>query len=279
MSNRIYADGILISGTGSPGNRVYADGILIGGVTVPTATITTTKDGTFTSNWRGTDQAKLTFDWGDGGAPSEITLLGSSTNVPANHTYSSGVEKTITITGDLLDIEWALAYYGNNITSFDLSKTSVSILEFSNNDIVNIQSLASTLTITECYLYNNNIVDLTPVSGHPMPYLYISGNNISDISPIVGNTSLNRLLILTSNPISYSGYTWATKTTGRYKLDSALTTSGEVDQVMIDLSVGYAEWRNTTTYLDGTNPARSSASDAAVAWFVTVGLNTLQINE
>jgi hypothetical protein len=81
---------------------------------------------------------------------------------------------------------------------------------------------------------------------------------------------------LNGNPITYTGYTWSGRTSGTYYFDSTVSTSGEVDQWLIDLAS--ANWSNCTIYLDGTNPARTSASDAAVATLLDNGCE-IHVNE
>ena len=107
--------------------------------------------------------------------------------------------------------------------------------------------------------------------------MYLYSNNIIDISPLVGLGNLNYIYI-NGNPINYplTGLSWFTATAGTFKFDSTVDSSAEVDQWLIDLAA--ANWSSCTIYLDGTNPARTSASDAAIATLAVNGC-TVYVNE
>ena len=107
--------------------------------------------------------------------------------------------------------------------------------------------------------------------------LRLNSNNISDISSLSGLTSLI-YLYLHENPINYplTGISWFTATSGTFRFDSTVDSSAEVDRWLNDLEA--ANWSNCVIYLDGTNPARTSASDAAIAALLVNGC-TVYTNE
>jgi hypothetical protein len=147
MSNRVYADGILISGTGSPGNRVYADGILMGGILV--ATITHTKSGTFVLTMKGTNGAVIYCDPGDGSAVQEKTLLGS---ISVYFSYDNdGTSRTVRLFGEIDKIEY-IYLYAMSISAIDLTyiesssfyHLTIGLNQISNLDAIN--QLSDTVT-------------------------------------------------------------------------------------------------------------------------------------
>lgn len=217
------------------------------GGSAPVATITHSKNGTFTSNWRGTDQAKLTFDWGDGSAPGEITLLGSDTDVPSSHVYSSGVSKTIAIYNNLQSVS---RFFLSTmfVTEFDLS--SLKNIDFfvmaGNPNLTGISSVSKIASCSDIWLNQNGITDVSPLSNSKATYI-----------------------ALFDNPITYTQMVWVTRTSGTYRFYSTVTTSGEVDQWLIDLNA--SNWSNCTIYIGGTNPAPTSAAAAALAGLASRG--------
>jgi hypothetical protein len=265
---------------------------------VPTATITTTKNGTFISTWRGTNGAKLTFDWGDGSAPSEITLLGTGVNVAANHPYSSGVEKTIVVTGELDSVSLFSSgqsnltmvglknlkyttrvecYLCSNLVSGNTYPSSLTYIDLGYTGIENLNELQNLVNLESLRLYNcTSFYDLSGLSTFSnLETLHLKDTAITDISSVAAMSSQVTDIWLYNCSINYVGYTWSTRTSGTFRFDSTVSTSGEVDQWLIDLAT--ANWSDTITYLDGTNPARTSASDDAVAQLVLDG-NVLHLS-
>jgi len=79
-----------------------------------------------------------------------------------------------------------------------------------------------------------------------------------------------------SNTIGdYSGRTWAINQRRVYHVPVAGggLSSVEIDQLLIDLAAAGGTWNaDKQVYLRGTNAARTSASDAAVATLVSKGV-------
>lgn len=161
----------------------------------------------------------------------------------------------------------------NNITDISpLSNlTNMLVLHLRNNSISDVSSLINLANLTNLYLHNNIINDVSPLSSMTnLVSLRLRNNSFSDISPLVALVNLTDLW-LDNNNINYplTGLSWFTATSGLFYFNSTVDSSAEVDRWLIDLAT--ADWSNCTIYLDGTNPARTSASDAAVAILIANG--------
>jgi len=217
---------------------------------VPTSTITHTHSGTFTSTFRGTNGAVIYCDPGDGTGKQEKTLLGPGISVVFSY-VNDGTERIVSVTGDI-----------DAVSSVDISGNTISLYK---NAFILLEIL---------YIYDNNIIEISSLrKSSNLTLISARGNSIIDISPLV-------LLPLTtcsiySNPVTYAGYTWSTANSGTFSFNSTVTTAAEVDRWLIDLNA--ASWSGCTIRLDGTNPARTTASDAAVAALVLRGC-TLHLN-
>ena len=129
---------------------------------------------------------------------------------------------------------------------------NIILYDLRNNLITDISDIPITSTLQYCTLYNNNITDIAPLANIPATPQWVWVYN---------------------NPVTYTTLDWPTYTTSHelgHKFNSTVTTAAEVDQYLIDFASD--NWSNCTVYLDGTNPARTSASDAAVTALVLAGV-------
>lgn len=247
------------------------------------AIITTTINGTFQSNWRGTSGAKIYIDPGDGGAVESITLIDPDTDVAWNHVYSGGTHM-IKISGDTNEVI-SFDIRENDITNIDLANRFLKLYDFlaHNQNINSINGLKTTNSLHNLYLQNNNINSLFFLENVEVTNrLYLFTNNIVNISVIASRTVVPNYLYMYSNTINYplTGLSWFTATGGTFYINSCDLDAAEVDQCITDLAgIEGAGWSGTTTNLAGTNAARTSASDDDVYDFVVVKGNSLTINE
>jgi hypothetical protein len=215
-----------------------------GGAQFPT--ITTTKNGTFKISIRGTNGVDVHLDMGDGTIET-MSLLGLGSWVNLDHAYTGGVHR-IKILDSWSDISRLSCEITPEVISFNLSLLPA---------------------LTQLYIANNpGLVDISSISETSVGDLaYLINNAITDISPITQSAATS--IYLTSNPVVYTGYTWATKTSGVYRFASTVTTAAEVDLWLSDLNT--ALWSNCTIYLDGTNPAPTAGAADDIAALVVRG--------
>jgi Leucine-rich repeat (LRR) protein len=223
-------------------------GNLIGSAS--TATIVTTKVGTFSSTWKGS--GTLYFDPGDGG-PIESLVL-TTGGVAWNHAYPSAGNKTIRITGDLDGVKYLL---------FPSTSTIINSLGEVVSRLINLETLD---------IANNFIVgNFSAISGLiNLITLYLYGNLISgDISAVSGLNNLNTLYIRNNNlSFTYTQFPpWSGNT---YDLRSCVSTSQEVGDLILAAANG--GMNNCIYKLDGTNPAPPSTQE------VIDGISTLAGN-
>jgi hypothetical protein len=301
MTSRIYGDGILFQGV-ARGARVYADGVLQSeSPDVPTATLSTTKSGTFSATLRGT--GTVTFDYSEGSPQTlELTLGG----VTFSHTYSSADEKEITITGALSEVTY-IAINDMDLTN-DLSEfskfRSLDNLYLPSNDLKGDISALTGLPLVFLNLYyNQNITgDISALTGMSLYYLHLINTDVSgDISSLIGMplttlrlaninvsgdiSALNGMLldycILYNTNIGCNG----TAITALDGCDIRLQDCGWADDggdgnetdnyLIVAAAAGHTD---CTINIAGNNVARTSASDAALAALIVDG-NIVTVNE
>ncbi len=223
---------------------------------------------TYTANIRGINGKVVTVDWGDGDED-DYTLLGAETDVAISHTYTKSTA--------VVRIKYAqyLTYYINtthNNTYFDLADlpsgmTDVYITGSNtvSGDLADLPSGMTYVRITGSNTISGDLADLP--SGVTFVYIYGSNTISGDLADLP--SGITEVLITGSNTIS--GYTspraWASnmsyylvQPTGIGGLDST-----EVDNLLIDLDNSLGATQGITVNLTGTNAARTSASDTAVA--------------
>lgn len=259
-------------------------------------TLTTTKSGTFSSTWKGS--GTLYVDWGVDGTFEEFEL--SAGGVAVNRDYPDSSEKTIRVYGALSGVT-SITADSNSISDVGglshLTSTTLLTLYFNdltdlsgfigmpaideigiafNSGLDDISPLSGLITLTRLSLHQCNVTNLSPLSSLTnLTYLRLYDNAFSDLSPLVSLAALSTLYVYNNN-IDYTTLLWPAYSSGVFRFNSAGLSSGEVDQLLIDAAA--AGWGTLTLYLDGSNGARTSASDAAVATLLGNGV-TLYVNE
>jgi hypothetical protein len=258
---------------------LYLGEFSAGSVLVPTATIVTTKVGTFSSTWKGS--GTLYIDPGDGGLVEPLVL--TTGGVAWNHAYPSAGSKTIRITG-ALDGVTTLYAPNNNITN-NLSEIVSGLanlvnLYLNNNSISGDISAVSGLTnLVNLSLYNNSISgDISAVSGLTnLVNLHLYNNSISgDISAVSGLTNLVTLYLY-NNALSFTYSQFPAWSGNNYDLSSCVLTSQEVGDLLLAAANG--GMNNCTYIIDGTNPVPPSTQEVTDAIATLLGNEvTLYVN-
>jgi hypothetical protein len=292
---RVYADGVPFIGDGDilEGMCVYANGEDMS----PALIYHTSISATWTATLKGPAGKFVTFDWGDGSAPTTLEL--SAGGVDFVHDFSGGSGTgVIRIYGDIGDVTYINAHdndianimslsgltsldslylYNNDIIDISALSglTNLKYLYLHGNDIIDISALSGLTSMISLYLYSNDIVDISALSGmSEITTLHLTYNSITDIAPLIGLSKLT-LLYIYGNPIDYplTGLNWFTAAAGTFRLDSTVDSSDEVNQWLIDLND--ALWANCTVYLDGTNPPPTAAAAAAMAGLAGRGVTLI----
>ena len=194
----------------------------------------------------------VTIDWGDG---NRTKVSGGVTEQNYAHAYSGAGSFPVRFHGDFR----FLTYF--KITGVSVSGTTERL------------GALSGVTIFDCIGSNTisgNLSDLP--SG--VTYFYCAGSNT-----ISGNLSdlpsgMTHFSCIGSNTISdYTSKVWTTKPSTFYFMPTGVggLSTAEIDQLLIDFDDDLVWAAGNTITLTGTNAARSSASDAAVANMVAEG--------
>lgn len=218
-----------------------------GSVLVPAATITTTKVGTFSMTLRGYP-GSLTVDWGDGSAPQIVTLLGVGTSVVVNHTYVLAGSKHIVLTAP----ELITYVFANSQSIVSALVSFINKLKFLSYLSLNFNALSEDISAIRSVLSNLTSLNLSTCS------LVGDISVLEDASAAYTNISLGQNKLTCENVFSSPAFTGSS-----YSFRSSISVASHVDNALISFASG--GMHNTSLYLDGTNPARTSASDAAVA--------------
>ena len=213
-----------------------------------TATIVTTKVGTFSSTWKGS--GTLYIDPGDGGPVEPLVLTASF--VAWNHDYPAAGSKTIRITGDL---------------------SGVTYLSAQNNSITNSlrEIVFGMFNLGTLYLFNNLISsDISEISGlSNLIILNIRTNSIfGDISAVSGLSNLTTLTIY-SNTLSFTYTQFPAWSGDTYDLRSCVSTAQEVGDLILAAANG--GMNNCIYKLDGTNPVPPSTQEVTDAIAILLG--------
>jgi len=220
-----------------------------------------------------TSGGSVTVYWGDG----TFTTY-SGTNQAFSHTYSGSSTYTITIAGANRLTEWNTS--GDFATEFNLSSLPSVMTYFScygsNTVTGNLSSLPSVMT--DFYCTGNNTISGN-LSSLPagLTYFYCSGSNtitgsLSSVSSAVTNFYCSGYCTIDD----YTTKSWANNQQRVYLVTSSPggLSSAKIDQLLIDLAAAGGTWSGSKEiYLRGTNAARTSASDAAVATLVGKGVS------
>ena len=195
--------------------------------------------------------------WGDGN--SSAVNGNDTTDVSVSSTYSGAGTYYITLGGDYLDL-----------TKINCDRTHVS------GDVSGWSALTS-LTFLHCG-GNSLTGDVSTWSAlTSLTRLYCGGNSLTgDVSTWSALTSLTQLHC-DSNSLDFDNTTaWTALSLGTTYFSNNSMTSTQVDNALIAFAGG--PFLNTTIYLDGTNDARTPASDAALATLLAAG-NDVRVNE
>ena len=245
------------------------------------------------------DGTSVTVNWGDG---TSNTYAG--TDKAYSKDYGSVGNRTVVFTsGSDKLTKFTMTQSGANI-SFDLSQLPRSLTYFScsgSNTITgNLSSLPAGLTYFLCSGSNTIIGNLSSLSAG-LTFFSCSGSNTitgnlsslpagltsfacSGLNTVTGNLSslpagLTYFYCLGSNTIGdYSGKTWANDQRRVYHIPVAGggLSSAEIDQLLIDIAGAGGTWNaDKEVHLRGTNAARTSASDSAVATLVSKGVTVI----
>ena len=293
LRQEVYAGGRLVS----PSHDNPAQAVFAGGKQIIPATITFSTTGAKTVTFHGTNGAKIYIDPGDGSAIDTVTLLGTSTDVDWNHTYSAA-PRTARIYSATLNVSYinGVDEYITYIDNFFVFE-NITTLRLYTNSIIDISAIAGLTSLTVLYLYSNSIIDISAVAGlTSLTMLWLNNNNsIIDISAVAGLTSLTNLRLSTNSIIDISAVAGLTSLTVLWlhnnsvqTLPSAFPSWNGIDyQNQNNPNLPTDEWliklaaasvSNSTLRADGTCPARTSASDAAVATLIAAGC-TVTVNE
>ncbi len=216
----------------------------------------------------------VTVDWGDG-----TSNTYSGTDQAYSKDYGSVGNRRVSFTSGSYNLtKFTMTQADANI-SFDLSSLPTGLTSFtcsgSNTVTGNLSSLPTGLTYFTCRGLNTVTGNLSSLPTG-LTYFNCQGSNT-----VTGNLSslpagLTYFLCIGSNTIrDYSGKTWANNQRRVYlvPVTGGGLSSAEIDQLLIDLAAAGGTWTDVkVVYLGGTNAARTSASDAAVATLVSKGV-------
>ena len=165
-----------------------------------------------------------------------------------------------TITGNLSSLPAGLTYFacsGSNTIAGNLSSLPAGLTYFyvagSNTITGNLSSLPALLTSFSCRGSNTITGNLSSLPAGVTYFACIGSNTIGD----------------------YSGKIWAYNQRRVYLAPATGggLSSAEIDQLLINLATAGGTWSvEKQVYLRGTNAARTTASDAAVATLVSKGV-------
>ncbi len=242
-----------------------------------TGTSVTVGWGDGTSNtYSGTDQA-YSKDYGSVGSRTVVFTSGSD-----KLTTFTMLQTGANISFDLAQLPRSLTYFyctGSNTITGNLSSLPIGLTYFRcagfNTLTGNLSSLPAGLTYFYCAGFNTLTGNLSSLPAGLTDF-YCTGSNT-----LTGNLSslpavLTYFYCTGFNTIGdYSGKTWANNQRRVYLVPVAGggLSSAEIDQLLIDLAAAGGTWTaDKQVYLRGTNAARTSASDAAVATIVSKGV-------
>ncbi len=213
---------------------------------------------TFSANFLGTSGRSITVDFGDGTIKNYD--LDPSVNVAVSHTYTVSNTCTILIYGDLNDLTKVdLSNYGYSVY-FDIGQIAdlinLTTLQLRGNNELqgDISLIKNMVKLTSCQLYQSALKgDLSVLANLPANALYIYAYG------------------LTGGTITYTSTTLKSWNNTILRLQDNNLTASEVDQILIDLAAASVSGSTSQVRLDGSNAARTSASDAAVSTLTSNG--------
>ena len=233
---------------------LYLGEFSAGSALIPTATIVTTKVGTFSSTWKGS--GTLYFDPGDGGSVEPLVLTTGGVNW--DHEYLSAGNKIITITGDLGGVTYlSAASQGiiNNISEIVSNLESLNFLRLNSNSLTgNLSSIKRLTGLVNCYVHSNfltgNIASVSELVN--IQVLFIARNQlIGDLSNLSDLINLSYAGMY-SNSFSFTYTIFPPWSGDIYYFNSCVSTSQEVGDLILAAANG--GMNNCTYELSGTNP-------------------------
>jgi hypothetical protein len=242
------------------------------------ARFVTTSTGSVTIDMKGISGRKLVIEPGDGSALERITYLGTGTNVPWTHDYSGPAgTKTVTFRG--VENITSIDTKNNNTLAIDIDQ----FLGFRNCNVINTGY--ATLTGNAANLNAANFPSLTaliirycslsftPSDLQTLTNLYslyaYNNNGTGDLGGFATLSNLDYFRV-NDNAFTYLQTTsWHAYNGVTIQLQSTLSTAAEVDRFIIDSAA--SSWTSNTINFAGTNPARTSASDADLVASILAG--------
>ncbi len=233
---------------------VISTQIISGLLSTKTGTSVTVDWGDGTSNtYSGTDQA-YSKDYGSVGNRTVVFKGGSGTLTKFAMTQTGA-----NISFDLVKLPRSLTYFsclGSNTVTGNLSSLPIGLTSFtctgSNTITGNLSSLPTGLTTFACTGSNTVTGNLSSL---PAGVTYFTCTGLNTIGYYSGKTWANNQRRVYLTPVAGGGL-----------------SSAEIDQLLIDLAAAETWTGDKVVYLRGTNAARTSASDAAVATLVNKGV-------
>ena len=133
------------------------------------------------------------------------TVVAAADGVESQVTFYANTDSVADINVDIPDpnlrakIEAALGKAsGDTITAADMA--TLTTLDASEASISDLTGLEGATNLTELYIYDNDISDISAISSLTnLTWLELDNNSISDISPVAGLTNLIRLYIYDNN--------------------------------------------------------------------------------
>lgn len=264
-----------------------------------------TEDQTMTgTDIRGYNGSTVVVDWGDG---NDTTLAITTGAADFNHTFPTGRLYEITISGDLDSLTKLLAASAMTVDIAQFKKTPNLTYLVVGTDLFGDIADASDLTSMATFSSSSArlIGDISNISGWTSMTSFqgsqhLSGNmsnfsgwtslvtmlssgsqytgDLNVISNFSASSTNIRLNLLDTSGVSYTTAVMPAFGTANITIwlhDNGLSAA-EVDQILIDIAATATFLSSATLKLDGTNAARTSASDAAkttltgLGWTVTV---------
>jgi len=210
--------------------------------------------GTMTWKVTGTSSKQVKFTWGDG-ADTTLTMTGSEQTLTHNYTKAS----------------FNLRISGDTVTKWQCNNAQLK------GDVADLPTGAATYSF-----YNTSISgDVADLPTGAVNY-YFSNTSISGDLNVFATLGTEIDLIYLYGCINITGYTSATlqnisaDNAANIRVYNLGLTSTEVDNFIIDLAA--AQTGDGYLSIGGTNAARTSASNAAVAALLALGWDVL-VNE
>ena len=288
---------------------------------VPTLFLSTTKSGLFTSTWKGAGTLVFDWGDGSApesfvltssgvvcshtypdATEKPITITGDLLGVTYLSAPSSGLTNDISEIAKLRSLTY-LSSYNTGVTGNISSLTGMSLtyLFLATTGVTGDISALTGMSLTNLYLYNTGVTgDISALTGMSLTNLNLFNTGVTgDISALTGMSLTNLHLFntgvtgdisaLTGMSLTYlhlgdtgvgcDGTPFTALTGCNIQIQNCNWSSTEVDAYLI--AAAAAGHNGCSINIGGNNAARTSASDAALAWLVNPaeGNNTITVNE